>query len=174
MSSSSHMRDGCEHDLVFVYGSAEYAVNPMTTTPPIIPFVNPPALLPVDLSRGHGSEHPDIIIGRTYLACVAGRWDVGVFSRQWYGLNFGGFYPAGCQFDAPVDNHSEWMALFEFVDGFVEYVEKIVTLDDDGEEDTQTCHHKFPNDEFAREWWGRRRGLTPKVLRRSFYKVVSP
>lgn len=74
------------------FGHAESAESPMTTTPLAIPSVSTPDLLPVDLSKGTGSDHPDIITGRTYLACYDGRWDLGQFSRQWYGLLFSGFY----------------------------------------------------------------------------------
>jgi hypothetical protein len=44
-----------------------------------------------------------------YLVKYDGRWDIGKFSEQWYGWNFGGFYDAGLQV------HSEgWQKCYEF------------------------------------------------------------
>ena len=40
----------------------------------------------------------------------------GKFTKQWYGLNFEGFYDAGLQFDPPGYNSSNWVALWEIIE----------------------------------------------------------
>lgn len=147
----------------------------MTTTPLAIPSVSTPDLLPVDLSKGTGSDHPDIIPGRTYLACYDGRWELGQFSRQWYGLLFSGFYPSGCKFESPKTVYSEWMALFEFKENLQTYECEIVLRGEDGDLITNTHRHKFLNALMAWEWWAiRLDGLrkSEKLVRASFTEVV--
>lgn len=51
----------------------------------------------VDLSKIRECEHPDIQERTYYLGRVDGRWHAGMFTRQWYGLNFNAVYPAGMQ-----------------------------------------------------------------------------
>jgi hypothetical protein len=74
-------------------------------------------LKPIDFSKATGHECPGVKTGKTrYLAVLQGNeMAIGSFSRQWYGLNFEGFYGAGLQFDAPGTNASRWKALFEIV-----------------------------------------------------------
>lgn len=67
----------------------------------------------IDLSRGCKHEHPDIEVGKTYLARIYGSWYLGRFNRQWYGLNFRGWEGTSLQFDAPGYNRSGWEALIE-------------------------------------------------------------
>jgi len=72
-----------------------------------------PQLIPINLSKGEGHEHPDIVVGKPYLAYVMGKYISGTFSRQWYGLHFDCDWGAsGIQFDAPGFNLSTWEALW--------------------------------------------------------------
>ena len=72
------------------------------------------ALREIDLSRADRGDHPDIKTDETmYLACIAGVWFFGPFSRQWYGLNFTRWGNTGCQFDAPGTNASRWERVIE-------------------------------------------------------------
>lgn len=74
-------------------------------------------LKPVSLKGAKGHECPGIKVGKTqYLVKNDGRYACGDFSRQWYGLNFDGFYDAGLQFDAPGSNHSRWQAIWEIIE----------------------------------------------------------
>lgn len=69
----------------------------------------------LDLNKSDKHEHPDIRTdGTRYLVKYNDRWHIGTFSRQWYGLNFNGIYMAGCQFDEPEWNSSEWQEVIEF------------------------------------------------------------
>lgn len=55
-------------------------------------------LVKIDLSKAKGHECSGIKVGNGfhYLAVLDnGNMAVGSFSRQWYGLNFTGFYGAG-------------------------------------------------------------------------------
>lgn len=38
---------------------------------------------------------------KTYLLKHDGRWYVGKWQMQWYGWNFDGVFPAGCQYNYP-------------------------------------------------------------------------
>ncbi len=59
-----------------------------------------PKLKKIDLSKIVDCDHPDIKVGRNYMAKIDGEFYYGKFSRQWYGLNFdGGIYDAGHQLD---------------------------------------------------------------------------
>ncbi|MFA5398333.1 MAG: hypothetical protein WC346_20135 [Methanogenium sp.] len=68
----------------------------------------------IDLSKGDGHNHPDIVIGQLYLCKVWYTYEVGYFTRQWYGLNFSGIFPAGVQFDTPGTNNSHWEHIWKF------------------------------------------------------------
>ena len=65
----------------------------------------------LDLTKGAGHEHPDIVIGLNYLCKINGQWWFGQFNRQWYGLNFNGRFDAGTQYDKPGTNASEWQRI---------------------------------------------------------------
>jgi len=47
-----------------------------------------PKLVSIDLSKGNGHTHPDICLGKRYLAKIGGEFYTGRFSKQWYGFNF--------------------------------------------------------------------------------------
>lgn len=70
----------------------------------------------IDLKKSDKHTHPDIKLNTWYLAKAHGRYSAGMFNKQWYGLNFDGFYSAGLQFDAPETNSSSWQELWEMVD----------------------------------------------------------
>jgi hypothetical protein len=73
-------------------------------------------LKPIDLSKAKEHECPGIEPGkRQYLCLIDGKFFVGTFGRQWYGLNFEGWYDVGLQFDAPGWNSSNWQAVWEIV-----------------------------------------------------------
>lgn len=72
----------------------------------------------VSLVRARGHECPGVVVSpkARYLAVLTdGRMAAATFTRQWYGLNFDGFYDAGLQFDAPGTNGSGWKALYRIV-----------------------------------------------------------
>jgi hypothetical protein len=75
-----------------------------------------PYLKPIDITLANKYECPGIEIGKLYLVKKNGCYVLGVFNRQWYGLNF---QPASCgcgfQFDAPGQNASKWEAIWELV-----------------------------------------------------------
>ena len=58
---------------------------------------------------------PKISLRKWYLAKAYDRYAAGRFSRQWYGLNFGGFFPAGLQFNKPGTNGSGLQGLWEII-----------------------------------------------------------
>jgi hypothetical protein len=71
-----------------------------------------PTLKPLDLTLGDRHDHPDIRTdGTQYLARINNRFFCGSFSRQWYGLNFGGWVTL--QYDKPGTNCSNWQAIWE-------------------------------------------------------------
>jgi hypothetical protein len=73
-----------------------------------------PKLKRIDLRKGDGHEHPDIKIGKTrYLAKIGNDFWCGTFNRQWYGLNFHGWYGRSLQYDKPGTNSSSWTDLWE-------------------------------------------------------------
>jgi hypothetical protein len=74
-----------------------------------------PELVVIDLRRGDGHEHPDIKVGKSYLAKIGSGYFAGTFSREWYGWNFNGWH-YGLQLDKPGTNGSEWKALWR-IDG---------------------------------------------------------
>lgn len=62
-----------------------------------------------------GWTHPDISLRKWYLVKNAGQFAAGQFEREWYGLNFNGFYDAGLQFDKPGHNGSDIQGVWEIV-----------------------------------------------------------
>lgn len=72
-------------------------------------------LIKIDLSKGNRGNHPDIVLGRFYLAKIADNWSCGKFSKQHYGFHFGNGFGAcgGQQFDTPGSNCSKWQELYE-------------------------------------------------------------
>lgn len=58
----------------------------------------PPALTPLRLKPGKADDRR-IKLGVQYLAKVDGRWHVGSFGRQWYGLYWAAVYPSGFQLE---------------------------------------------------------------------------
>lgn len=68
----------------------------------------------IDLSLRKGCDHPQIFADHTkqYLAKINGRWVIGTFNRQWYGLNFSREYDITCghQLDS-----KDWEKLFEIL-----------------------------------------------------------
>jgi len=70
-----------------------------------------PRLKKIDLSKIVECDHPDIKVGKNYLAKIYGEMHAGKFSRQWYGLNFEAVYDAGIQL-----NSKGWQRLYEIVE----------------------------------------------------------
>jgi len=62
-----------------------------------------PKLIPIDLSKSHENDHPDIKENAHYLARIQMvkniKWYAGTFSKLWYGWNFNAVYDAGYQLD---------------------------------------------------------------------------
>jgi len=78
--------------------------------------VRKPKLVPLDLRKGEGHEHPDIKTDGTQYLCEIGKgWYAGGFNRQWYGLNFDGWAWNSLQYDKPGTNASNWKQVFEMV-----------------------------------------------------------
>jgi len=76
-----------------------------------------PKLVPIDLSKREGCNHPDIKLGTPYLARIGGRYYAGDFTLQWYGLNFEGVYHAGYQLSYdPSYEHDDWEGLWEIIE----------------------------------------------------------
>ncbi len=73
----------------------------------------------IDLSKSFDCDHPDIKTGRTqYLVRHRGRWHIGTFGREWYGLHFN--LGSHCtQFDDAryPDKPTDFEALFEICEG---------------------------------------------------------
>ena len=70
----------------------------------------------IDLSKGIVHEHPDIDLSKLYLCKAYNKYAIGYFDRQWYGLSFNGFFPAGLQFDTPGYNNSYWEQVWEVIE----------------------------------------------------------
>lgn len=69
----------------------------------------------LDLTKGDKHNHPDIVVGTTYLVRIDKRWFMGKFTKQWYGLHFGPWINGvGIQYDTPGGNRSMWEAVCEF------------------------------------------------------------
>jgi hypothetical protein len=84
--------------------------------------INPAKFNPLNLKLKHvglaeasGHKHPKVIPEKKYyLALINGLLYFGVFTKQWYGLNFDdGWGCSGHQFDAPGYNSSQWQDLWE-------------------------------------------------------------
>lgn len=75
--------------------------------------IKTPTLIPLDMKRSDGSNHPDISSRKRYLCLIGGRYYAGEFTKQWYGWNFEGWEGVGLQFDAPGTNASEWQQIWE-------------------------------------------------------------
>lgn len=77
------------------------------------------SLIPLDMKKAVGNNHPDIDEKKSYLCLVGGEWFAGQFSKEWYGWNFLGWVnPIGFQFDAPGTNASKWQKIWEIKTGF--------------------------------------------------------
>ena len=73
-----------------------------------------PKLIKLDMRKSNKHEHPDIDLDKTYMCSIDGRFYVGQFDRQWYGLNFSWPWSGvGKQFDAPGFNSSKWEQIWE-------------------------------------------------------------
>lgn len=71
-----------------------------------------PTLTEIDLAQTTNKGGAGLEVGPTYLVLHRGRFHCGTFSTQWYGLNFNGIYPAGCQYDPPGTNASDWQKIW--------------------------------------------------------------
>jgi hypothetical protein len=73
-----------------------------------------PTLIPLDMLLANRHEHPHLNTKDQFLCLIRGKYFIGKFSRQWYGLNFEGWSPnpAGLQFDAPGYNCSGWQQIW--------------------------------------------------------------
>ena len=91
-------------------GVASDSDSPADATP--MPF-----LVPIDLSKGEGHEHPDFRKGQLYLYKVYGNWYCGRPHRQWFGWTFSGWAGGTVQWDAPGSNSSKWEYIYELHDG---------------------------------------------------------
>jgi len=69
----------------------------------------------LNMKLANEHEHPQVDCRKQYLILYHGNFYAGRFSRQWYGLNFEGVYPAGLQFDEPGTNASNWKQIWEIV-----------------------------------------------------------
>lgn len=70
----------------------------------------------ISFRKAKEHECPAIKVGERYKYIAVmddGRMAIGSFERQWYGLNFDGFYDTGLQFDAPGYNNSSWKKLYK-------------------------------------------------------------
>jgi hypothetical protein len=72
----------------------------------------------VNLKTANKHECPEIKTGleHPYLIKVGGQWFAGTFNRQWYGLNFFGWFGGSLQFDAPGSNSSRWEEVYEIIE----------------------------------------------------------
>jgi hypothetical protein len=74
-----------------------------------------PKLIPIDMKKASGHEHLDLNAKDTYLCLIGKRYYTGKFEREWYGWNFDAVYDAGCQFDAPGSNSSDWRQIWKLI-----------------------------------------------------------
>lgn len=72
-----------------------------------------PFLVPIDLTKGTKSSHPDFRADQLYLYKVGGLWCCGRPHRQWFGWPFSGWIGGTIQWDAPGSNSSSWEYIFE-------------------------------------------------------------
>ncbi len=68
----------------------------------------------IDLSQTTKNGGAGLEVGPTYLVLYNGRFHIGKFDTQWYGLNFCGIYDAGAQYDPPGENYSSWQKIWLF------------------------------------------------------------
>lgn len=47
-----------------------------------------PKLIALDMSKANKHQHPDIDLNKTYMCSIDGKFFVGHFSREWFGLTF--------------------------------------------------------------------------------------
>lgn len=73
-----------------------------------------PILTEIDLSKTTEKGGPGLEVGPIYLVMYDGRFHVGEFDMQWYGLNFCGIYDAGAQYDPPGKDYSSWQKIWLF------------------------------------------------------------
>ena len=73
-----------------------------------------PKLTEIDLSQTTRNGGGGLEVGPTYLVMYDGRFHVGQFDMQWYGLNFRGIYDAGAQYDPPGTNGASWQRIWLF------------------------------------------------------------
>ena len=68
----------------------------------------------IDLLLRKGCDHPHVFADykKQYLAKIAGRWVIGTFTRQWYGLNFRREYDVTCGHQL---DYNDWEKLFEIL-----------------------------------------------------------
>lgn len=71
-----------------------------------------PQMTEIDLSATTSRGGAGLEVGPTYLVLYDGRFHVGRFGMQWYGLNFQGIYDAGAQYDPPGANYSSWQRVW--------------------------------------------------------------
>ncbi len=76
--------------------------------------IKTPELIPLDMAKAIGSNHPDIDLEKEYLCLINNKFYSGHFNKQHYGLSFHGG-PFSMQFDAPGYNSSNWQQIFEIV-----------------------------------------------------------
>ncbi len=70
-------------------------------------------LIKLDMKLAKEHTHPKIKTdGTTYLVKLKKGYFAGQFNKEWFGLNFNGWYNH-LQFDAPGYNHSSWKQIWE-------------------------------------------------------------
>lgn len=70
-------------------------------------------LIPLNMELADGHNHPQIKVDETqYLVKLKGEFFCGRFNKEWFGLNFDGWYNS-IQFDAPGTNRSNWEQIWE-------------------------------------------------------------
>lgn len=74
-----------------------------------------PTLIPLSMRRAKGNNHPDINLRHTYMCKIGGRYYIGKFQREWFGLHFDGWEDCGIQFDQPGTNASDWQAIWRII-----------------------------------------------------------
>ncbi len=72
-----------------------------------------PILEEIDLSKTTKNGGAGLEVGPTYMILYSGRYYVGEFEEQWYGLNFRGIYNAGAQYDPPGKNCSDFQKIWK-------------------------------------------------------------
>jgi hypothetical protein len=70
-----------------------------------------PKLTEIDLSKTTKNGGAGLEVGSTYLCLIGGNFFCGTFGKQWYGLNFNGWY-SGLQYDPPNTNMSMFQRMW--------------------------------------------------------------